>query len=90
MTEERLHEILSAERDYRLNGPEECLILLGMNIFAKYLPKKRLIECAEHDIIFGPPLADLADAGITEEDAAALRKARWRVDEYGEGISHYV
>lgn len=90
MTEEKLIEILTKDRDYLLPDEKGCNILFGLQIFAKYRPGKTTLEGAQHDEIYGPTLSDLISAGITEEDAIALWKRGWRTDDTNTGLHHFV
>jgi hypothetical protein len=47
--------------------------LMGFNLLAKYFPKGRVIEGADHDVIYSKGVDDIVEAGITEEDAIMLR-----------------
>lgn len=86
MTEERLIEIMALDI---ADIPEECNVFLGLKIITKYLPKQG-IEGASHDVIFSATLHDITEAGITEEDAIALRKLNWMVDETHTGLACFV
>ncbi len=89
MTEERLIEILKADYSYDRDDRRDR-VFEGLKIVKKYLPDKDAVEAAEHDEIFSAPLSSLAEAGITEEDAKLLRSLGWRVDDFGEGLAHFV
>ena len=85
MTEERLIEILDGDS----GDWEGCNAFAGLEIIRKYLPKVG-IEGAAHDVIFSATLTAIIEAGITEEDARALRKLNWMVDESGDGLACFV
>jgi hypothetical protein len=53
----------------------------GLQILSKYTDN--LIQAAEHDIIFSEGIEKVLDAGLTEEDADALRKLNWMLDGHG-------
>lgn len=53
--------------------------LTGLNIIFKYLPD-RGIEAAEHGVIYGAGVKELADAGITLEDVKKLKELNWMID----------
>ena len=90
MTATELQEILNVDKDWSLPDEEGCDILFGLQIFAKYLPDHTTLEGAAHDEIFGPTLTDLVDVGITEEDAIALWRRGWGVDDTSTGLHHFV
>jgi hypothetical protein len=89
MTAEELQAILkeeipwSEQRAYCEAHPG-CTVTAGLVIMSKYIKDAQLIEGAEHDVIYGPTFSDLAQAGITEEDAKTLRLLGWR----DEGTEH--
>jgi hypothetical protein len=80
MTTERLIEIMQ-DQEIKTEFPKDAdNALCGLNLIAKYLPK-RGIEGAEHDVIYACDADELAEAGITEEDAVQLRTWNWMYDE---------
>ena len=82
ITIEKFCEIFEEGSSGTING--DCT-LKGALIMAKYIDiDKDTILCgANHDIIYGPDIDELVDAGITEEDARALLDAGWMIeDEY--------
>lgn len=89
ITEEEFVEILKADsvEDHDFKG---CDVFKGLTIVAKYIdPKKHsLFGSAEHDQIWSVSLRDLVDAGITKEDAVALRNLNWMED--CDGLSHFI
>lgn len=64
----------------------------GLLILAKYIDpdKETIIVAAEHDIIYCINIDSILSAGLTEEDACALRTLNWMIDEWGEGFSCFV
>jgi hypothetical protein len=63
----------------------------GLVIIAKYIENKRdIITAAEHDEIFSVGLEPLIEAGITIEDAKAIRVAGWGYDEDNDCLYHFV
>lgn len=78
MSRERFGEIMEGDAD--LSKFDQCTALLGLNLIAKYLPK-RGIEGAIHDEIYACGVDELLEAGLTEEDAIQLRKMNWMIDE---------
>jgi len=60
--------------------PEGDNALVGLNIIAKYLPRKG-IEGAEHDIIYSVDVEEIVEAGITEEDTRRLKELNWMIEE---------
>jgi hypothetical protein len=89
ITEEEFLEILKADSvdDSAWKG---CVVFKGLTIIAKYIdPNKNvMIGSAAHDQIWAVGLKELVDAGITKEDAVALRNLNWMED--CEGLSHFI
>ena len=54
----------------------------GLQILSKYTDN--LIQGAGHDIIYGPGIEKMIEAGITEDDVRELARLNWMVedDEY--------
>jgi len=54
----------------------------GLQIIAKYIDidHNNIIGAAGHDIIYSSDIDEIVEAGITEEDAIALRKLNWMID----------
>lgn len=77
MTEEQLEEMMSNE-DVKAKW-EGDNALQGFMIIGKYIDFKKhtILEAAGHEIVYGPSLSDLAEAGITEEDVKELRRLNW-------------
>lgn len=78
MTRERFIEIMQDD-EIKVRFPDGDSALCGLNLIAKYLPKKG-VEAAEHDIIYSVDIDAICDAGITEQDAIQLREWNWMVD----------
>jgi hypothetical protein len=76
MTEQELTEIL--EDDIPADYTVDDHALAGLLIIAKY-GFKLVLQAAEHDTIFSVGVEELAEAGITKEDARRLRELRWFV-----------
>lgn len=87
MEEKKLREIFETTES-NLRDLEGDNTLMGLNIIAKYCPKKG-VEAAEHDIIYAARIKDVLNAGLTEEDATELAKLNWMIDEY-DGFSSFV
>lgn len=87
ITEERFREIMEDE-DVDFNCDDDNAFL-GLAIIRKYLPKSG-IEGADHDIIYSVDVDEIIEAGITEDDAIALNKLNWMIDESGDGLACYV
>jgi len=64
----------------------------GLQILAKYVNpmKTDLIAGADHDVIYSVNVDEVLNAGLTEEDAKALRKLNWMIDEDGECFACFV
>ncbi len=74
MTRERLEEIFE-EVDSKWEGDNA---FQGLQILSKYTD--RLIEGANHDIIYSCDVDSVIDK-LTEEDAYALRKLNWHIED---------
>ena len=85
-TRDNFIELLETDNDYDYDG---CPILQGLQIIANYMPGKRLIEGADHDIIYSVDIDTLIDAGITVSDVIMLGNYNWHVadEEY---LANYV
>jgi hypothetical protein len=88
MTEKRFRELMAG--DSALQEYEQDTALLGLNLIAKYMPDKIIVNGAEHDIILAVTIADIIAAGITEEDTIELRRMNWMIDESGYGLAVFV
>lgn len=55
----------------------------GLQIIAKYISpeEKTLLVGAGHDTIYSVDVDKLIEAGITEDDATALRQLNWVVED---------
>lgn len=87
MTEEEFVEIMNDDNvktDWK--GDNACQ---GLDIIRKYCPDKG-IEYAEHDVIGSVMISEIAEAGITKEDAIKLCSLNWMIDEDNEGLSCFV
>ena len=51
----------------------------GLQILSKYT--YNLIQGAGHDIIYSADVDEVIEAGLTLEDAKALRQLNWMIDE---------
>ena len=71
-----------------LFGLEGDNALIGLNIIAKYSPKKVIVG-AEHDIIYCGDIGSLIGFGITKEDVEYLSKINWHIEE-GEYLACFV
>lgn len=54
----------------------------GLLIINKYITDKTIVCGAGHDIVHSVSVDDILKAGITEEDAVALRKLNWMISEF--------
>jgi len=75
MTKERLIEIFK-KTESNWNGDNAYK---GLQILAKYTDK--LIQGAEHDIIYSEDIDVLIENGLTENDAINLRKLNWMIED---------
>ena len=86
ITIERLEEIMDETSWEKYEGDG---IFLGLSILSKYT-NKRIIGGAEHDIIYGPEIEEIIDAGITEEEVKKLSVYGWGVDSEFDCFYHFV
>lgn len=88
ITRERFESIFS-EDSGRWEGDRA---LEGLLIIAKYIdPKKKVIlEGAGHDIIYGPSVDKIIDAGISEEDSVRLRQISWMIEKDTDSLACFV
>lgn len=75
MTREEFIEIFQSE-ETKWEG-DNCY--QGLQILSKYTDN--LIQGADHDVVWGPDISKLIDAGITKEDATKLRLLNWMIEE---------
>ena len=80
MTQERFLELLSDDSYGAWKGDNA---FKGLQIISKYISPETtdLICAAEHDIIYSVGIDKLIEAGITEDDASALRQLNWMVED---------
>lgn len=62
----------------------------GLLIISNYIGEKRLIEAAEHDMIYSVELQELLDAGIRETDIEELRNLGWHVNDEFDCLAKFV
>lgn len=86
MTEEEFVQIMESEQP---DSDSKSDIFDGLVIMRKYLPNAN-IAAAEHDEVYGPDIDDLVKAGITEEDAKALRSLNWMIDDDETCVRHFA
>lgn len=80
MTLEEFEEIMEDESIKTIIMEiEEDSALAGLNIIAKYLPKKGVCG-ADHDVIYGACASDLAPH-ISKEDAIKLKELNWMIED---------
>lgn len=65
----------NTETNYKFDGDRA---LQGLNIFSKYV--KTVVLGAEHDVLYGPDVDTIIEAGLTEEDAISLALLGWNID----------
>lgn len=76
MTPDEFLEIMDSDFSYTyIRGA----VFLGLQIIRKYMPLADA-EAAEHDIIYSVDYEEIATL-ITKEDALALRKLSWHVQD---------
>ena len=62
----------------------------GLTIISKYIKDKDVLSAAEHDIIYSADLDDLIEAGITQDDAIALSKLNWMIEDEFDCLACFV
>jgi hypothetical protein len=87
LTEEKFIEIMDREYDHRIEGDNT---LRGLIIMSGYIDRNnsRIIKGADHDVIYGPQIDTLIEAGITEEDVDHLNQNGWFIED--DGLQHFV
>jgi len=78
MNNEEFKEIMRRETTVLWDGDNA---LQGLNIISKYLPGKKLLQGAAHDIIYSVDVNDLISAGITTKDVEELQRLNWMVED---------
>lgn len=88
MTNERIIEIMKNTESelYKIDGDKS---LMGLQILSKYT-EKRVLQGADHDIIYGPDIDECVENGITEEDVIELAKLNWMIDSESDGFACFV
>ncbi len=84
MTEDRFEEIMEEPTDFSKESINP--IITGMRIINKYLPDDD-IWGADYNEIHATQYPRLVAAGITEEDAKALRQQGWYFGSAYEGMN---
>ena len=77
MNEKRFLEIMDEDLFDHRNNIKEDQNLLGFQIMAKYTDK--VIEGADHDIIYGPDIDVLIENGITEDEVRKLNELGFHI-----------
>jgi hypothetical protein len=87
--EKRKEEILKIFEEYEseIHKMKCDHALVGLQILSKYT--NRVIQCAEHDIIYSIAIEDAIEKGITDEDCIELAKLNWMAYE-GEYFACFV
>jgi hypothetical protein len=86
MTEERFEEIMEESYKYDHNFKGDTLFE-GLKIMSKYT--NDLCGGADHDIVYGPDIPTLVEAGIKEEEVRKLNILNWHVVD-GEYVATHV
>ena len=76
MTEERFIELMRKDNCSSWEGDNAYL---GLRIIAKYTDK--IVQGANHDILYSEDISKLIEKGITEEEVLELRKLNWMVED---------
>ena len=76
LSKERLKEIFT-DTSHDLHNTNDNAVA-GLLILQKY--KSWVLCYAEHEKIFGPPIEEILEAGLTEEDATMLVKIGWGIE----------
>lgn len=82
LTVDELTDILGQDSE---GGWEGDNAFQGLQIIAKYInpAEEDIIQAAEHDIIYSVDLEEIIKAGLTKEDAIALRNLGWMEQDGG-------
>ncbi len=78
MTTEDFIEIFE-NTDSDLSSVEGDNTFMGLQIMSKYV--NNLVQGADHDIIYGPDIDELIEAGITEDEVKQLRILNWMIND---------
>lgn len=76
LSNEELEEIMENDEGVEWDGDNAYQ---GLQILSKYVSD--VICGADHDIIYGPGIDELLEAGLTKEDAKALQKLNWMLQD---------
>ncbi len=79
ITEERFLELMEEDTADIKNIPDNAME--GLLVIQRYMPDKCILQGAQHDIIYGPNIDDLIEAGIIEDDVKYLRRMNWHVED---------
>ena len=63
-----------------LSGLDGDNAMIGLNLIAKYI-KGRVLQSAEHDVIYSATVEELVEAGITKDDAEYLSRINWAIED---------
>ena len=75
MTQEQIKDIFDEiESNWKRDNAFQ-----GLQILSRYTDS--LIEGANHDIIYGPYVEDMINAGITVDDCEKLAKLNWHIED---------
>jgi 3-deoxy-D-arabino-heptulosonate 7-phosphate (DAHP) synthase len=88
MTKEKIIEIMENTESelFEIDGDN---ILMGLQILSNYTDG-RVLQGADHDIIYGPDIDECIENGITEEDVTQLAKLNWILDSETDGFACFV
>ena len=80
MNREKLEEIFSEAGYYDLKGDN---VFEGFLIINKYIDhkNKNVIRGVGHDIIYSVDIDEILELGLTKEDAEALAKLNWMLED---------
>lgn len=87
ITRDRFYEIFDDEHSEWVGDNA----IQGLAIIAKYIntSENDIICGADHDILYSVDVDVVIEAGITEEDATALRNLNWHIED-GEYLACFV
>jgi len=88
MTRGRFEEIMGSES--KSLKYEHDPIFLGLEVLHKYFPLSRVLEGANHDIVYSFNIDALITANITEEDATKLNEYGWHIDKECDCLARFV
>lgn len=88
MTVEEVYEIMENDCEITYDDLADDEVLEGLKILEKYIDS-RVIQGADHDIIYSEDIDVLIQNGLSKEDVIQLSRLGWHIDE-GDCFAHFV